>query len=287
MRRGHRARPFHRPSAVSQQIVVLERETATVLVTRRGRGVELTASARRLLEHAQVIFAELERAEAGLSAAAGRLGGVIRLAAPATVLRRLVTSAALELRRTASEVELEVEDAEPEQALPALADRRLDVVIAHEYDLLAPWRTEGLHRRALLVDSLLLVGAPAREPPVALEDLADEPWLLPPEGSSCGQMVRRVCEAAGFRPRPVGVSGDFGALAAMAHGGLGIALVPQMALTADERLHATATSPAHSRRLFAAVRDGTEHAPAVAAVLAALTLSADQVADPSAVIRAA
>jgi len=275
------------PSAVSQQLAALERETAAVLVERRGRGVELTATARRLLEHAQVIFAELERAEITLAATAASAGGVVRVAAPATALRRLVPLAMRELRRVAPEVRLEVGDAEPEQALPALADRRFDVVVAHQYDLLAPWRTEGLHRQALLVDPLMLVGTRAREEPIALGELAGEPWLLPSEESSCGQMVRRACEVAGFRPRPVAVSDDLGALVAMARGGLGVALVPRLALTTDDRSHATTPSPPHVRRLFAAVRDGTEHAPAVVAVLAALAVAADGNADSPAIARAA
>jgi len=273
------------PSAVSQQLVALERETGAVLVERRGRGIELTATARRLLKHAQVIFAELERAEATLAASAAGAGGVVRLAAPATALRRLAPAAVLELRRRAPEVQLEIGDAEPKQALGALADRRLDVVVAHQYDLLAPWRTEGLHRRALLADPLVLIGAPVQQEPVALGALADAGWLLPSEDSSCGQMVRRACEAAGFRPRPVAVSGDLGALAAMARGGLGVALVPRLALAPDDEPDATMPSPPHVRRLFAAVRDGTEHAPAVAAVLAALAVAAHGAADPPAVVR--
>jgi DNA-binding transcriptional LysR family regulator len=263
------------PSAVSQQLVALERETATELIRRRGRGIELTESARRLLEHAQVIFAELERAEATLSAAAGRTAGVVRLAAPATALGRLVPYAVLKLRRVAPEIELRISDSEPEEALAALANRRLDVAVAHQYDLLAPWRTDGLHRRELLVDPLLLLGAAPGPEPVGLESLANEPWLLPSEGSSCGRMVRRACENAGFLPNPVAVSRDLGALASMACAGLGIALVPRLALTADQQPHATMPDPPHVRRLFAVVRDGTEHQPAVAAVLAALTSAAE------------
>jgi DNA-binding transcriptional LysR family regulator len=275
------------PSAVSQQLVALERETATELLRRRGRGIELTESARRLLEHAQIIFAELERAEATLAGAAGRAAGVVRLAAPATALRRLVPCAALQLRRSAPEIELQISDSEPEEALAALANRRLDVAIAHQYDLLAPWRTDGLHQRELLVDPLLVLGgAPGRQS-LGLDSLADEPWLLPSEGSSCGRMVRRACESTGFRPNPVAVSGDLGALAAMACAGLGVALVPQLALTADQQPDATTPDPPHARRLLAAVRDGTEHQPAVAAVLAALTYAADDTAQALEKVRAA
>src|SRR3954451_5357765 len=60
------------PSAVSQQLATLERETGVKLLERAGRGVRLTDPARGLGRHP--------------GAAAGRAGRGVRLTAPARVL---------------------------------------------------------------------------------------------------------------------------------------------------------------------------------------------------------
>jgi molybdate transport repressor ModE-like protein len=260
------------PSAVSQQIAALERETSVPMLERRGRGIVLTRSARVLVKHADVLLAQLERAEAELAIEAGRLDGTVRLAAFATALRGVVPRALAELAVLAPDIAVRVSESEPDQALPALARHDLDVVVAYEYDLVAGPRVGGLHRRELLVDPMVLVGpeTQSHQGCIAIDALADARWLLPPEQTYCGQLVRRACEAAGFRPEPVGTSQDFGALVAMAAGGLGTALVPTLALTPEALRTAVAPHPQLARRLFAAVRDGAQEHPVVGAMLTAL-----------------
>src|ERR1700730_18840460 len=67
------------PSAVSQQLAVLEREAGTALLDRTARSAELTDAGLRLTAHAERILAAVEEAEADLSAAArepsGRVSG--------------------------------------------------------------------------------------------------------------------------------------------------------------------------------------------------------------------
>ena len=55
------------PSAVSQQIALLEQEVGIDLIERRGRGVELTVAGRRLVERAERILVELESARADIA----------------------------------------------------------------------------------------------------------------------------------------------------------------------------------------------------------------------------
>ena len=54
------------PSAVSQQLGQLERETGRTLIERHGRGIRLTDAAHQLLPHAHDVLAALERANAAL-----------------------------------------------------------------------------------------------------------------------------------------------------------------------------------------------------------------------------
>lgn len=269
------------PSAVSQQLAVLERECGAELLRRRGRGVELTDEGRLLVEVAERVGAELEAAEAELAVRAERPGGVVRLLAFATALQTLVPRAAAALARSAPELRLEIDEADPDDALRLLAQQRADVVVAHDSDLLERRRHARLHRRELLADELLVVGEGGAPSAIALADLAERDWVLPDRGSACDRVVERACAAAGFAPRVVARSSDFAAIAALARATGSVALVPRLALGDGAVAADDATSPGERsaarplaspvrRQLFAAVRDGAQRRPLEAAVLDAL-----------------
>ena len=69
------------PSAVSQQLSALEREVGHALLEPAGRSVRLTAAARVLLGHADVLFAQLERLQGELAAQDAAPRGEVRSAA--------------------------------------------------------------------------------------------------------------------------------------------------------------------------------------------------------------
>lgn len=293
------------PSAVSQQLAALARETGAEILVRRGRRIELTAEGRLLVEVAERVGDELEAAEAELAARAAQPGGVVRVLAFASALRTLVPRAAAALAREAPRLELEIDEADPDDALRLLAQQRADIVVAHDYDLLERRRHASVHRRELLEDELRVVGdlppaPPAATPPapataspraaasrpaaartaaaaataapVSLASLAERAWVLPDRGSACDRVVERACAAAGFAPRVVARSADFSAIAALADACGAVALVPELAL---EQRPATSAPPRPlaipvRRRIFAAVRAGAQRRPLEAAVLDAL-----------------
>src|SRR5690349_20271858 len=78
------------PSAVSQQLTVLEREAGTRLLERTGRRVTLTPAGERLVQHAEKILVALEEAEADLATA--ELTGPLRIGAFPTAVRTLLPS---------------------------------------------------------------------------------------------------------------------------------------------------------------------------------------------------
>src|SRR5690348_7079130 len=69
------------PSAVSQQLAVLERETGATLLVKAGRGVRLTDAGRLLAGHAATLLAAAEEAEADLARRSGTVAGTVRIAA--------------------------------------------------------------------------------------------------------------------------------------------------------------------------------------------------------------
>ena len=121
------------PSAVSQQLAVLEREAGVPLLERAGRGVRLTDAALVLAGHAEGLLERAAVAEADLAAASGDVAGRGRVAAFQSVSLHLAIPALASLRRTAPRLRCELVESEPEQALPALALGDVDLVLGDEW----------------------------------------------------------------------------------------------------------------------------------------------------------
>src|SRR5436190_16693880 len=82
------------PSAVSQQLALLERDAGVPLLERAGRGVRLTDAALVLVAHAEELLERSARAEADLAAASGEVAGLARIAAFQSVMLRIAIPAA-------------------------------------------------------------------------------------------------------------------------------------------------------------------------------------------------
>jgi DNA-binding transcriptional LysR family regulator len=122
------------PSAVSQQLAVLEREAGTRLLEKAGRGVRLTDAGRLLARHARVLLSAAEAAEADLASLTGEVRGTVRAGGLQSATRRLLIPAVARLLDDAPQVRVEVTELELEQALPELRLGALDLVVSDEYD---------------------------------------------------------------------------------------------------------------------------------------------------------
>ena len=255
------------PSAVSQQLAALEREAGRALIERRGRGIALTETARLLLPHAHDVLAALERADATLARAASELTGTARLASFPTATRALLPAALAGLRETHPRLRVELTELEPHESLPALALGRVDVAVAHEYDLVGRDAARDLRRAELLREPLLLAEAGDQAGPARLADYAARDWIAPPVSTSCGELVRRACRAAGFEPRIVADTGDFSVACSLAAAGVGVALVPRLGAYAAAGVSLRELDPPLERRVFVASRAGSEEHPLIRAVV--------------------
>src|SRR5690349_1935689 len=118
------------PSAISQQLAVLEREAGAQLLERTGRNVRLTDAGQALVRHAAVLLDGLEAAEAEVAAiAAGHPAGVVRVSAFQSAFLRIVAPAVAALAESHPGVRVEVTEAEIEESIPALRLRQLDAVV--------------------------------------------------------------------------------------------------------------------------------------------------------------
>lgn len=198
------------PSAVSQQLDVLAREVGTPLLAKAGRGVRLTEAGQHLVAHAEVLLAAEEAARADLSqlaATPGQLAGTVRAAGLQSAVRHLLVPAMAVLRAEHPGVDVQLREAELEQALPELHLGGLDLCVCDEYDGQPRPRPAGVAVEVLLREPLRLVLAPghplaASAPPVPLEALSDQVWVSSAVGTGHHQLVLAACRAhGGFDPQ--------------------------------------------------------------------------------------
>lgn len=269
------------PSAVSQQLAVLQREAGAQLLIRDGRRVILTEAARVLVARTERILAELEAAKADIAALAGGVGGVVRLGAFPTAASALVPAAIAACRAGHPDLTVILEERETAEGVTALKAGLIDVLILYEYNLLPEAAEPGIELTPLVTESLL-AAVPAALPlpggQVALGVFRDQPWIAPRSDTALRTTLERACGLAGFAPRLGYTSDDYTVILSLVRAGLGVALLPQLAIdqvSADVPVHAVA-EPALSRKVSAAVRAGSAHGPGISSLLAALRDTAAQ-----------
>jgi DNA-binding transcriptional LysR family regulator len=271
-------------SAVSQQIAALEREAGTQLVTRGSRGIRLTEGGEALVRHADAILTRLADAEAELEAIAGLRGGRLRLAAFPTVGATLMPLAIATFRERHPDIELNVRQLEPEDSLPLLKSGEIDIALTIEPN--AHQDTEGLEVTFLLDDpmfaALPLNHRLAHKQRVRLKDLADESWIGTTDVCSCGALVRNHCIRMGFEPQITFESDDYLAIQGLIAAGVGVALIPTLALTTvrDDIVIRDLGSEAPVRKIAAATLPGAQRSPSARAMLDVLNEVASQYAKP-------
>ncbi|MEW2116554.1 LysR family transcriptional regulator [Streptomyces sp. NPDC005474] len=265
--------------AVSQQMKALEASVGTPLLIRTGREMRLTQAGEALVRHAAGILSGLTAAEEEVAAIAGLRAGRVRLVSFPSGSSTLVPTALAALRAAHPGTRVSLEEAEPPHSVELLREGDCDVALAFRYEGAAgagEW--DDLVVRPLLTDRLVgLVPEGhrlSRAESVALAELAAEPWI-----AGCprcrGQLVE-ACESAGFTPRIDFATDDYPAVVGLVGAGLGVAVLPQLAIESVRPRGARAVTlePAVRRQIVALTLPDLAQVPAVAATLDELTRAA-------------
>src|SRR3954468_15274301 len=267
------------PSAVSQQLGILEREAGVQLLERAGRGVRLTDAALVLVEHTEALLERAARAEADLAAAGGIVAGRARIAGFQSVMLNLALPAMTALAHDAPQLRCELVEAEPEDSLPQLALGDVDFVLADEWQHQPRRHPAGIERHDLMRDVVRVV-LPARHPlarryedELPLGELADARWATGHPQMGWEDMTERTCrERGGFAPDIRHRANDANVSLALVAAGLAVALLPDLPLRGRHPGVAVRSiaGGAIQRSIFAATRSADAARPSVKDVLAAV-----------------
>ncbi|GAU70366.1 putative LysR family transcriptional regulator [Streptomyces sp. NBRC 110611] len=269
------------PSAVSQQIAKLERETRTTLLERQGRGVVLTDAARQLAGTAEELLALVEQAETALEERRGRPAGRLLIAAFPTAARGLLPPVLARLAALHDDLDARLVEAEPHQSVDLVARGAVDLAVTHDWDIAPLPAPEGVERAAL-GDDPSEVAVTAGHPLARLAaerlggtleraDLAGERWICQPPGSVCHDWLVRTLRASGHEPFLAYQVTEYQTQLALVAAGLGIALIPRLGRgPLPDNVVTLPLEPAPMRRLYAVWRPGAARRPAITETVRAL-----------------
>jgi DNA-binding transcriptional LysR family regulator len=260
-------------SAVSQAIATLEGELGAALIERDRRGVRPTAAGAALAGHAEGILARMDDAEAEVAAIAGGRGGRLRIASFPTAGATLVPQAVARFHASHPGVEVTLAEGESEEIAPRLRGGDFDIVLLFEFEGVGERLGAGIRRFELLDDPLHLAlpveHRLAQRAKLRLEDLREEAWVQTSATSPCARHVVRSCHAAGFEPRVSFESDDYQTVQGLVAAGVGVALIPQLALSTvrSDILIRPLDPRSPLRKVFAATPRAAAVTPAVATML--------------------
>jgi DNA-binding transcriptional LysR family regulator len=215
--------------ALSKQISQLEQELGVALFDRVGRNVRLTEAGEALLPHARAVMAQVEAGRAEMAERIGLRRGRSTVGTPPTVGTQLLPPVLADFNRRYPGIELRLREAGVQTLLDLLETGLTDVAI-----VTLPVEDEHLTVVPLFTEEMVVTvwrGHPrAGDGEVAIADLRDEPWVLSPENYELREATLSACHAAGFTPRVVLDGGETDTLLRFVAAGIGVALVPRLAV---------------------------------------------------------
>lgn len=273
------------PSAVSQQLAILEREAGVPLLEKSGRRVRLTDAAALLVRHADTITGAIAAAEADLASMQQFVTGTLRVSAFPTAARAVLPPVMTALSRQHPALRVTLRDLEAAESLTALQMDEIDLAIVDEYDEPARVSDGGLEFCEFMRDPLYLALPPegssapgvaagpalASGAAVRISDFRDAFWIMDTEDSHLGQVILRACRSSGFEPHVRSNCKDFSVIIALVEAGLGVGVLPGLAIH-DRPVRASIhpTDPPLARRIASVIRPERRSHPMIVSALAEL-----------------
>lgn len=214
--------------SLSQQVLKLEEELGAKLFDRLGRGIRLTEAGRAFLPHARSVLDEVELAR-GSVANSRDVSGSVTLGAIPTVAPYLIPRYTVAFSKRYPKSRLRI----VEETTPVLIEGLRELSV--DFALLAlPLRHKDLElfpiRTEPLLAALPRTHTLANNTSLKLADLRGEPFVMLRDGHCFRDLSLQVCGSARVNPTVAFESGQFRSVLGMVAAGVGISLVPEMAV---------------------------------------------------------
>lgn len=223
--------------SLSKQIQVLEVELGVRLFNRVGRRIELTDAGQVFLRYTRRILAEVNEARAALQQLGDLTHGRVSIGASPTVGAHLLPQALAEFNQQYSGIELEFHEAGAGDLVVLLDEGTVDLVVV---SLELVGNAKKIASAELFTEDLVIATASnhrlAQAESVVAADLAQEGFILFRRGYELRERTLQLCYAAGFEPHITLDGAEMDTVLRFAAAGLGIALVPRLALEGAEGL---------------------------------------------------
>jgi len=221
-------------SAISRQIALLEDELGEPLFLRIGRQVRMTPAAEALVQLGQRVFLDVRDTVEGITDRTREMRGTLRLSGGMTVCLYIFPTLVKQLKRAHPKLDVRM--------MVATAGRSVEEIRAGHVDaglLTLPVDEADLVTLPVLREELLLVTTPghrlAKRRKIASQDLAGEPFVLFEAGSGTRRVIDRFFLSENIEPNVVMDTENVEIIKAMVKEGLGIGIVPYMAIAREVR----------------------------------------------------
>jgi len=221
-------------SAISRQILLLEEELGEPLFLRVGRQVRMTPAAEALVQLGQRVFQDVRETVGAITDRTRELRGTLRLSGGMTVCLYVFPPLLKHLRRVHPQLEVRL--------MVATAGRSVEEIRAGHVDaglLTLPVEEPDLVTMPVLHEELLLVTVPthplAKRKRITAQDLAGEPFVLFEPGSGTRRVIDRFFLGENIEPNVVMDTENVEIIKAMVRTGLGISILPYMAIAREVR----------------------------------------------------
>ena len=273
-------------SAVSQQVAGLEHALGIRLFEREASRVVPTEAAQYLLHRSDEVFDLLDQVEIDIARLGAGQAGRLRVgtfnSAGGPILGRAIARFLVRRR----DVEITLDEGEPYELFPRVADGSLDTALGFQYDLVPSAFPTNLRLTEVMTEKLFIVAPKkhrlARKGSVGLDELQSEKWVAHREETPSHQCLLALCGTHDFTPDIAFRSNNLGTVLGIVEAGLAVAMVPEISFrdASDGVVALPITNPLPHRQIVSAARDDDTN-PLSEAFLLALRRVAEAYASSS------
>jgi LysR family hydrogen peroxide-inducible transcriptional activator len=237
--------------SLSQQVLKLEQDLNAKLFDRLGRSIRITEAGRAFLPHARAILSQMEAARSSVADKSADVRGSVAVGVLPTIAPYLMPRYTAAFAKKYPEAKLRIVEATTPVLVESLRNLSIDLAI-----LALPLRHKDLELFPLRTEPLFAV-LPKNHPragvtSLALADLRGAPFVMLRDGHCFRDLSIAACARARVTPRIAFESDQFSSLLGMVAAGVGVSLVPEMAVDRNAGCRYVRLSDTRATRTIAA-----------------------------------